>query len=134
MREPSCSVLDKSLSPLPQPVFSSSPTVYTGRVTCQICFQSSLRKNKKRDKYQSIEKEKFLKYALEWKKVDHEYNLVHSKVDWNSDELLGHKNCKGIFFKDVFLSSQIQLSVKVNPGNTEDLAETEMIDRNACWK
>ena len=94
--------------------------------TCQICFQSSSRKNRKRDNYQSIEKAKFLKYALEWKKVDHEYNIVHNKVDWNSDELFGHKNCKGIFFKVTFLSAQTP--IVINPVSTlEEASETDTL-------
>ena len=101
-------------SPVPLPVFSSSPVLYVGRITCQICFESSLIKHEKREHFQRVDKTKFLKYSLEWKHVDHCYNLVHSKVDCSSKEIWAHKNCKGIFFKGSFLSSQTLISTHVS--------------------
>lgn len=59
-----------------------------------------------RDNFQKIDKERFLKYAEKWKNVDHEYNNVYSKVDWNLLEFYGHLKCKGPFFNDHFLQTQ----------------------------
>ena len=93
-------------SNIPSPIFSSAPTVFSGRITCFICSQSSTRKNKMRDNFQKVDKERFLKYAEKWKNVDHEYNNVYSKVDWNLLEFYGHLKCKGPFFNDHFLQTQ----------------------------
>ena len=44
--------------------------------------------------------------ALRWKNCSYEYKRIHALVDWEKGEKIGHKACKGTFFKKSFLISK----------------------------
>ena len=72
------------------PKFEAKPSVYRGRVTCEICFVSSLEKNKKRANFENItDVEVFKQYAERWRERDHEYNSVFKLVDWENERQNG---------------------------------------------
>ena len=88
---------------LPVPTLSQSH-VLRGRLICQICFEGC--------------EKRYLKlkaYAEKWESKNHEYNPMNKHVAWISlDEIWAHKQCKGKFLKDDYLSKQASL-----PANEE---------------
>ena len=71
---------------------------------------SSDKRNTKRGKFQKLtDLCRFKEIAEAWEKVDHEYNKINQMVDWQYfAEKWAHKACKGKFFKEEFLASQMQ--------------------------
>ena len=94
---------------LPEPTFRSTH-VQSGRIICQICFVGCEHRYSKRNKYHKItDWEQFKKYAIHWRDTNHAaYRNVYNLVDWSaSGDKWAHKLCKGLFFKDKFLQSQV---------------------------
>ena len=110
---------------LPPPKFESKPSVYRGRITCQICFTSCLEKNKTRSKIEKIsDVDIFKEYAQRWKDREHDYSKVFDLVDWNNNQQkMAHKSCKGSFFKESYLQSQ-RTTLENSLDETENEAPT----------
>ncbi len=96
---------------LHQPTFRSSH-VYSGHITCQICFMTCDKRHLRRNKYEKIVNvERFKQYALRWETVSHAYNTVYKSVNWtDSAQKWAHKACKGCFLKDEFIEYQPPLA------------------------
>ena len=106
-------------------MFKTRSSIYSGRVTCVICFESCLKKNSKRCNFETIrKKDNFRTFAERWTKYDHEFNKVFSLVDWDSEkDLMAHKSCKGTFMKESFMISQKEISSEpLDQPNTMDSA------------
>ena len=106
---------------LPEPKFSQSHVV-RGRLLCQICFKGCEKRYLKREHFQKLQDvQKFKTYAELWELKDHEYNTVNKHVKWTlldeGNEIWAHKQCKGKFFKDNYLSKQTSL-----PTNEESVS------------
>ena len=79
------------------------------KLYCEICLNNCAKRNKKRTKMAKIDKERFEKFATNWEKVDHHYNVIYKRVDWTMDEMLACASCKGTFKKKTYLESQTKL-------------------------
>ena len=83
---------------LPEPKFSLT---YVYRVhACQTCFAGDVRKNRKRQHFETIsDVEYFMKVARQWQEVDHIYKNVHHTVEWSDKNIkYAHKTCKSSLF------------------------------------
>ena len=77
---------EKDVRVPPTTKFVSKPSVYQGRVTCEICFVSCLEKNKKRANFENItDVEVFKQYAERWREREHKYNSVFNLADWENE-------------------------------------------------
>ena len=121
-------------------------TVYHGRITCQICFVFIIwQKNIKRGNFQKLADFcRFKEVAEASEKVLHEYNKTNQMVNWQDfEEKWAHKACKGKFFNNEFLASQMQfvstyqlLSEKDQQNNESVCETTKDVDtlRKSVWQ
>ena len=85
-----------NVTPPLSPSYKGRPTVYTGRVFCQICFKGCLKKNVKREKLEKISSiEHFKETALRLKNCSYEYKRVHAFIDWEKGKKMAHRAYKG---------------------------------------
>ena len=84
-----------NVKPPLSPTYKGRPAVYTGCVSCHICFTGCLKKNVKRQKLEKISSiEYFKETALRLKNCSYEYKRVHAFFDWEKGEKIAHKACK----------------------------------------
>ena len=72
-------------------------------------------------------------YAELWEVKEHEYNTVNKHVIWTSldegNEIWAHKQCKGKFFKDNYLSKQT--SLPINEESVNNVIDEEIESSNS---
>ena len=71
------------------------------RVYCDICDQSwSIKTQKKKKAVTALNKDKFKRYAEEWKEYDHIYSKIYDKIDWSKESYSNCRKCRHDFFRD----------------------------------
>ena len=111
-----------------EPTFSVRPPSNQERISCEICLKSCIKKHKLRSKLEKIVDIKTFKlFAERWHQKQHEYNKVLNFVDWtNEQEHYAHKSCKGTFFKENFLNTQIN----IEHNETEEITEINQTEND----
>ena len=110
-----------------QPTFSAGPLSNQEQLYYDICLKSCLKKHRLCSKLEKIVDIKtFELFAERWHQKQHEYNKVLNFVDWNNATHYAHKSCKGTFFKESFLNTQINIEYN----ETEETTEINQTENN----
>ena len=106
-----------SSTPFPNPKLKTRPSVYHGRILCQICFGSTTTKNLNRCKFEKKTNiENFKSFAERWQLYEHDYSYVYKMIDFsNFSDKYAHKQCKGKFLKESYLQSQTKKNITTTP-------------------
>ena len=105
----------KIISVVEPPFYARLPSNQE-RIYSEICLKSCTKKRKLRSKL-----EKIVDVPERWHQKQHEYNKALNFVDLtNEQDHYAHKSCKGTFFKESFLNTQIN----IEHNETEEITET----------
>ena len=78
---------------------------------------------------QKIDKEKLKLFASEWEKMDHIYNKVLARINWDTEELFICIRCSGTFFHKEFRKKQKLLPEKKVESIPLELTPTPEIEQ-----
>ena len=84
------------------------------KLYCDVCLKCWDKKNSKRAKLLKLNTNNFKSTAISWSKVDHEYNKIFARTNWENKDNYICSSCRPKFLNKTKLSQQSPLTNSTN--------------------